>query len=51
MARENPTAPRTQMRSVQQAGAQDVPRNRAHLNESLVRIDDTLKGNMQRSTF
>jgi hypothetical protein len=24
---------------------------RAQLNESLVRIDDTLKGNMQRSAF
>jgi hypothetical protein len=52
MARENLTALRTQIRSiVSKPGLKTSLETRAHLNESLTRIDDTLKANMQRTAF
>jgi len=52
MARENLTALRGQIRSAaSKPGLKMSPETRAHLNESLTRIDDTLKANMQRTAF
>jgi hypothetical protein len=52
MARENLTALRSQIRSVAgKPGFKMSLETRAHLNESLNRIDDTLKANMQRTAF
>jgi hypothetical protein len=52
MARENLTALRSQIRSVaSKPGLKMSVETRAHLNESLTRIDDTLKANMQRTAF
>ena len=48
MARENLTALRIQIRGVvSKPGLKTSLETRAHLNESLARIDDTLKANMQ----
>ena len=47
MARENLTALRTQRSAASsKPGLETSLETRAHLNESLVRIDDTLKGHM-----
>ena len=52
MARENLTALRSQIRSAtSKPGLKMSLETRAHLNESLTRIDDTLKANMQRTAF
>ena len=52
MARENLTALRGQIRSAAgKPGLKMSLETRAHLNESLTRIDDTLKANMQRTAF
>lgn len=52
MARDNLTALRSQIRGVvSKPELQTSLETRAHLNESLARIDDTLKTNMQRSAF
>jgi hypothetical protein len=52
MARENLTALRTQRSAASsKPGLETSLETRVHLNESLVRIDDTLKGHMQRSAF
>jgi hypothetical protein len=52
MARENLTALRSQIRSAtSKPGLKMSLETRAHLNESLARIDDTLKANMQRTAF
>jgi hypothetical protein len=46
------TALRTQRSAASsKPGLETSFETRAHLNESLVRIDDTLKGHMQRSAF
>ena len=51
-ARENLPALRTQRSAASsKPGLETSLETRAHLNESLVRIDDTLKGHMQRSAF
>ena len=50
--RANTNTLRTQIRSVvSKPGLKTSLETRAHLNESLARIDDTLKANMQRSAF
>jgi hypothetical protein len=51
-ARENLPALRTQRSAASsKPGLETSLETRAHLNESLVRIDDTLKGHMQLSAF
>jgi hypothetical protein len=52
MARQNLIALRTQISSaLSKPGLKTSLETRAHLNESLARIDETLKANMQRTAF
>jgi hypothetical protein len=51
-ARQNLVALRTQLQAaVNKPGLKMTPETRAHLTESVSRIDDTLKANMQRQGF
>jgi hypothetical protein len=51
-ARQNLVTLRTQLQAaVSKPGLKMTPETRAHLTESVSRIDDTLKANMQRQGF
>jgi len=52
LARQNLTVLRTQLRAtLAKPGVTMTLETRAHLNESISRIDDALKANMQRTAF
>lgn len=51
LARQNLIALRSQLRSDVSKGVKMTPETQAHLDESISRIDDALKANMQRTAF